>query len=55
VQGKKEEYNPENATREGGRPELWYRSQNTKGPELRFRALLTDRAREVRFEQVMAG
>jgi hypothetical protein len=29
-----------------------YRSLNTKPPQLRFHALLTDGAREVRFERV---
>jgi hypothetical protein len=35
---------------------LLYRFQNTKQPELRFRALLTDGAQEeVRFERVAVG
>ena len=32
-----------------------YRFQNTKQPELRFCALLTDGAQEVRFERVVKG
>ncbi len=32
-----------------------YQSQNTKPPELRFRALLSDGTPEVRFERVAAG
>jgi hypothetical protein len=32
-----------------------YQHQNTKPPEISFRALLTDGAPEVRFEQVMDG
>jgi hypothetical protein len=39
----------------GPSPGLWYRSQNTKSPELRFCALLSDGTREVRFERVAAG
>jgi hypothetical protein len=35
-----------------GSCELGYRSLNTKLPKLVFRALLTDGAREVHFEQV---
>jgi hypothetical protein len=35
--------------------ELRYRFQNTKPPELRFSALLSDGTREVRFERVAAG
>ncbi len=31
----------------------WYRSQNTKEPEFRFRALLTDDMPEVRFERAV--
>ncbi len=34
---------------------LRYRSQNTKPPELWFRALLTNSGREVRFERVPSG
>ena len=33
----------------------WYQSQDTKLPELRFRALLSDSGPEVRFERVPAG
>jgi hypothetical protein len=39
----------------GPSPGLWYRSLTTKLPELRFHALLSDGAREVRFERVWAG
>jgi hypothetical protein len=35
----------------GAHPRLAYRSRKTKLPELRFRALLTEGAREVRFER----
>ena len=31
----------------------WYRSRNTKPPELWFHALLSDGTREVRFERVL--
>ena len=34
---------------------LPYRSRNTKPPELRFYALLSGDAREVRFERVESG
>jgi hypothetical protein len=36
-------------------PPLIYPFQNTKQPELRFRALLTDGVQEVRFEWAAAG
>ena len=36
----------------GPSPGAWYRSQNTKPPELRYYALLSDGTREVRFERV---
>jgi GYD domain len=39
----------------GPSPGAWYRSLTTKLPELRFHALLSDGAREVRFERVAAG
>ena len=39
----------------GPSPGPSYRSQNTKPPELRYYALLSDGAREVRFERVAAG
>ena len=39
----------------GPSPRPWYRSLTTKLPELRFHALLSDGAREVRFERVGAG